>query len=303
MTGDLRDAILAYTDTHPGADGLWPTDVPNLHLIRGDRETALQHAFYDRALIVVVQGAKEVVLGDASFAYSAGQYLVMSVGLPLLASITEASDERPYLALALTIDFRILGELVDALDRLPDPVVPPRLGLFVGTIDGRQSAALARLGALLESPEALRVLYASVAREIFYWTLAGRDGAEIRRLAAPDRHTQRIGDAIAVLRADLSASVSIDSLAARAHMSPSSFHHHFKLVTSMSPLQYQKQLRLLEARRLMLAHGADATRAAFEVGYESASQFSREYARMFGAPPRRDVAGYRAASGASANRP
>lgn len=300
MTGELSGAILAYTDANSGANGLWPTEIPGLHLIRGDRETALQHAFYDRALIVVVQGAKDVLLGNARFAYMAGQYLVMSVGLPVLASITDACEDRPYLALALTIDLRLINDLIDEMRPVAVATPPPsRLGLFVGTLEERQRDAIARLLALLATPEALRVLYPSIAREIFYWMLTGRDGAEIRRLAAPDSHTQRIAVAIAVLRSDFTASVSIERLAASANMSPSSFHHHFKLVTSMSPLQYQKHLRLLEARRLMLASGADATRAAYEVGYESTSQFSREYARMFGAPPRRDVVRRTAAFGRS----
>ncbi len=296
MTDALRDAILAYTAAHPGTSGVYKTEIPSLNLIRGDGETSLQHAFYDPALIVVVQGSKDLMLGDALFTYTAGQYLVLSVGLPVLASITDASDDRPYLALSLTIDFGLINDLMDQLGRVPDATPrPPRLGLFVGTLDAQQADAIARLAALLATPGAMRVLYPSIAREIFYWILTGLDGAEIRRLAMPDSHTQRIAEAINVMRAEFTESVSIERLAAIAHMSPSSFHHHFKVVTSMSPLQYHKQLRLLEARRLMLANGVDATRAAYQVGYESASQFSREYARMFGAPPRRDVTGFRTA--------
>ncbi len=173
---------------------------------------------------------------------------------------------------------------------------PSRLGLFVGTLDAHQADAIVRLAELLATPDAMRMLYPSIEREIFYWILTSLDGAEIRRLATPDSHTQHIAEAINVMRAEFTQSVSIERLASIAHMSPSSFHHHFKVVTSMSPLQYQKQLRLLEARRLMLASGADATRAAYKVGYESASQFSREYARMFGAPPRRDVTEFRKAA-------
>ena len=297
MSDALRDAILAYTDEHPSPTGIHHTEIPNLALVRGDRPTSLQHALYDPALIVVVQGSKDLLLGPARFTYTAGQYLVMSVGLPVLASITDASDERPYLALALNIDLRLINDLMDQLGRVPDSTPgPSRLGLFVGTLDAQQAGAVARLAALLAMPEAMRVLYPSIAREIFYWTLTGPDGAEIRRLATPDSHTQRIARAIKVMRAEFSESVSIERLAAVAHMSPSSFHHYFKVVTSMSPLQYQKQLRLLEARRLMLASGADARRAAYHVGYESTSQFSREYARMFGAPPRRDVTGFRTPS-------
>ncbi len=297
MTDALRDTVLAYTDAHLGTNGVYKTEIPSLNLIRGDRETSLQHAFYDPALIVVVQGSKELMLGDARFTYTEGQYLVLSVGLPVLAKITDAGDDRPYLALALTIELHLINDLMDQVGRVPDSTpTPPRLGLFVGTLDAQQASALVRLAALLASPDAMRVLYPSIAREIFYWTLTGRDGAEIRRLAMPGSNTQRIAEAINVMRAEFSGSVSIERLAAIAHMSPSSFHHHFKLITSMSPLQYQKQLRLLEARRLMLANGSDATRAAYQVGYESASQFSREYARMFGAPPHRDVTGSRTAA-------
>ncbi len=294
MAAALQDSILAYTDGRTGTNGLFHTDVDALKLIRGDRETPLQHAFYEPSLIVVVQGTKEMLLGDACFTYTAGQYLVLSIGLPVLAGISDAGPDRPYLALALTIDQRLIDDLAAQIGGAPEGEdAASRLGLFVGTLDARQADAVGRLVALLATPDALRVLYPSIAREIFYWLLTGPDGPQVRRLAAPERRTQRIAEAINVLRADVSESVSVERLAAIAHMSVSSFHAHFKAVTSMSPLQYQKQLRLLEARRLMLSDGADATRAAYEVGYESASQFSREYARMFGAPPRRDVAGLR----------
>jgi AraC-like DNA-binding protein len=298
MADTLADAILAYTDAHPAAaDGVYPTEIPGLGLIRGGRETPLQHAFYEPALIVVVQGSKELLLGDARFRYTAGHYLALSVGLPVLASITEATDDRPYLALAITLDLRLINDLMDEIGRVQDSTpAPPRLGLFVGTLDAHQADAIGRLAALLATPDAMRVLYRSIVREIFYWTLTGRDGGDIRRLAAANGRTQSIAEAIKVMRAEFAEGVSIERLAAIAHMSPSSFHHHFKAVTSMSPLQYQKQLRLLEARRLMLAGGIDATRAAYEVGYESASHFSREYVRMFGAPPRRDVVAVRSAA-------
>jgi AraC-like DNA-binding protein len=258
----------------------------------------LEHAIYEPALIVVVQGAKDIMLGDALLTYTTGQYLVMSVGLPVLARITQASAARPYLALALTIDLPVIQDLMLQLGPAPAAAAArSTLGLFVGTLTGPQADCMARIGALLQTPAALRVLYPSIARELYYWLLTGPDGAEFRRLAAPGSHTWRIAEAIAAMRAELTANVPIERLAAIAHMSPSSFHHHFKAVTSMSPLQYQKQLRLLEARRLMLAGAADATRAAYEVGYESTSQFSREYTRMFGAPPRRDITGFRTAVG------
>ena len=293
----LRDAVLAYTSGHCGTGGLVATEVPALRLIRGGRETSLEHAFHEPALIVVVAGSKDLMLGDARLTYGAGQYLVLSVGLPIVARVTGASEDLPYLALALTLDLRLINDLMDRIGRAPESAVAkPELGLFVGTLDPAQAGAILRLAALLENPAALRVLYPSLANEIFYWLLVGRDGPEIRRLATSDSHTQRIARAIDVMRAEVARSVTIERLAASANMSASSFHQHFKAVTSMSPLQFHKQLRLLEARRLMLSDGADVTRAAYHVGYESASQFSREYARMFGAPPRRDIAAFRSAA-------
>jgi AraC-like DNA-binding protein len=297
MPSTIRESVLVYMASGPAPDafGLYPTPVAELSLLRRDRATPLQHAFYEAALIVVVQGSKDLMLGDARFTYEAGQYMVVSVGLPVLASITVASADQPYLAMAFQIDKRMIQELVAGLDSEPAAPTSSHVGLFVGTMNAQQTDAAARIAALLETPDALRVLYPSIARELFYWLLSGPDGAEIRRLAAPDGHTQRIAEAITMLRERFTEGVPIERLAAAAHMSPSSFHHHFKAVTAMSPLQYQKQLRLLEARRLMLANGADATRAAYEVGYESTSQFSREYARMFGAPPRRNISEFRAA--------
>jgi AraC-like DNA-binding protein len=285
--------VLAYTEAQAGQASIAPTAAPGLHVIRGLRLTPLERQFYEPALIVVVQGSKELMLGTSRLTYVAGQYLIVSVGLPLLASITGASPEQPYLALALNIDRAVIRDLMSELGSAPAPIPPPRSGLFLGTLDAAQAEPIARIAALLATPETLRVLYPSIAREFFYWLLMGPGGEELRRLAMPDSHTQRIADAIGTMRARFTDSLSIERLAAIAHMSPSSFHAHFKAVTSMSPLQYQKQLRLLEARRLMLSTGADATRAAFEVGYESTSQFSREYARMFGAPPRRDVTEHR----------
>jgi AraC-like DNA-binding protein len=300
MSRSIAEMLMAYSASHPNVDTVTRTAVAGLVVIGGDRTTPLEHAFYEPALIVVIQGAKELMLADATFAYTAGQYLVLSVGLSVLARITEASDRAPYLALGLTLDRTLIHELAHELDAPQATALPapPRDGsLFVGTLDAAQADAIARIVALLDSPAALRALYASITRELFYWLLTGPDGAAIRRIAALDGHMRRIADAIDAMRGHLADTVPIERLAAIAHMSPSSFHHHFKALTARSPLQYLKEMRLFEARRLMLADGADATRAALAVGYESTSQFSREYARMFGAPPRRDVTGLRAAVG------
>jgi AraC-like DNA-binding protein len=295
MNATLRDALLTYTRAHPpGPNGITRTGVEGLAIVRSDAPTPLEHLLYEPALIVVVDGAKELMLGDTLLTYTPGHYLVLSVGLPLLASITRASAAAPYLALALTIDLPLIGDLIRELPPAPLAAAgASTLGLFIGDFAPHEFEAVARIGALLAQPDALRVLFPSIARELYYWLLSGAGGAEFCRLAAPDSHARRIAAAIAALRSQLTVSVPVERLAEIAHMSPSSFHHHFKAVTAMSPLQYQKQLRLLEARRLMLAGTADATRAAYEVGYESTTQFSREYARLFGAPPRRDITGFR----------
>jgi len=290
--------MLAFTEAHPSADMLHPTAVDGLVVIRGDREMPSQYRFYDPALFIVAQGTKDMLIGDDLFSYSAGQYLVQSVGLPAVARLLGVSRDEPYLAIVLTIDLSMIHDLIRQIpEALADATPISQIGLFIGTLDTTQADAVSRICALLETPSALRVLYPSIVRELFYWLLTGPDCSNVRRLVWPDTHMQRIAEAIVVMRSEFAANVSIDRLAAIARMSPSRFHHHFKAVTSMSPLQFQKQLRLLEARKLMLTNGADATHAAHQVGYESASQFSREYARMFGAPPRRDAIGFRAAVG------
>ena len=294
---ETRDRIMAFTTAHPGANVVYPTAVDGLVLIRGDGDLPPEKQFYDSALIIVVQGAKDLMLGDAQIRYSAGEYLALRVGLPVFVRISGVSAREPYLAVAMTIDLPMVHDLMHQIGDRYDVPSEPQLGLSVGVLTAAQADAVARIVSLLETPKSLRVLYPSIARELFYWLLMGPGGADIRRLATPDGQLQRIADAITFMRTNFTTNVPVERLAAIAHMSLSTFHHHFKAVTSMSPLQYQKQLRLLEARKLMLASGADVTRAAYHVGYESASQFSREYARMFGAPPRRDLAGVRAAAG------
>lgn len=295
MPPALRDTILAYTDRHPGGpNGVYPTEIPAVALIRIDAATPLRHVLYDSALIVVVQGAKDVMLGGDRYSYRAGQFMALSVGLPVLARITAASPETPYLALALALDVRLLGDLIREIGPVLEPPPVTERGLLIGDLTPALLDGVERIAALLETPDALRILYRSIAREVFYWLLTGPEGTEFRRLATPESHAHRIAEAIGVMRAQLTKKLSVERMAAIANMSPSSFHQHFKAVTSMSPRQYQKQLRLLEARRMMLADGADASRAAYQVGYESPSQFSREYSRLFGAPPHRDVTELRA---------
>jgi AraC-like DNA-binding protein len=242
---------------------------------------------------VVLQGAKEVAFGDRTLRYDAMQSLIVSIELPAQGRIVEASPGAPFIGLHLDLDITGLRAVLEGLENPPQPA-DAGFSVFVDDLTGPLADCVLRLLRLAETPDAIPVLYPALQREICYWLLAGKNGSQIALLALPDSHTRRIADAIRLLRQDFARTIRVEELAQAARMSPSSFHHHFKTLTAMTPLQYQKQLRLIEARRLMLTDAANASNAAYRVGYESASQFSREYARMFGAPPKRDVAALKA---------
>jgi AraC-like DNA-binding protein len=237
----------------------------------------------------VVQGRKRAVLGNDVFVYDALNYLVASVTLPALSHIIEATPDTPYLCLRIGIDIGLINELLLQLG--PTAVPKPSSGraLFLGRMTESMLDALWRLTTLLDRAGEASVLAPLVLKEIHYRALTGQLGHRLRDLCAPDSHAQRIARVIKLLKSEFAAPLRVEELAATAHMSVSSLHHRFKEVTAMSPVQYQKQLRLHEARRLMLVEGLDAAAAAYRVGYESPSQFSREYRRLFGASPRREV--------------
>jgi len=290
MSHALKLALNRYMDAHGGVDGAYATAVDGLYMMRASGPTLPAPRIYRPALCVVAQGAKRVMLGEAAFDYRQGQALVVGLELPVLSKVLQASTERPFLGLSLDLDVRILREVLAQLDPPPRPAPPGTPGVFVGDLGEPLADCVVRLLRLLDTPRAIGVIGPGIMREICYWLLAGPHAGEVCRIALPSEPTQRIAEAIHLLREDIARPVRVEQLAAAANMSPSSFHQHFKTLTSMTPLQYQKQLRLLEARRLMLAGEANAAGAAYRVGYESASQFSREYARTFGAPPRRDMA-------------
>lgn len=285
----LQQSIARHIDAVSDEDGFFQTAIKELILTRSTTETLPHPVLYKPALCVVAQGAKRTLLDGDAIAYQDMQALVVTAEMPIRSGITRASKAAPYLGLILEFDLRLLGEV---LEEFNDPPKPAGRGpaLLVHDIQGALADSVLRLVNLLDMPGAIPVLAKSAMREIYFWLLSGPHGASISRLATPDSHTERLSRAIHLLRENLARSISVDELAAAAKMSPSSFHQHFKALTLLTPLQYQKQLRLLEARRLMLADAVTATTAAYRVGYESPSQFSREYARMFGAPPRRDVA-------------
>ena len=293
MPSPLVEAVLRSTEARPGAS-FFATAVDGLTLLRSDREQPPKHILFKPALCIVVQGAKWVMFGDRRVDYRAGQAVVISVEMPLYGRVAEASPAEPYLGVIVEFDLAILREVLEGLDAPPTPRDDPHPGLVVADLDEPLADCTLRLVRLLETPAAIPFLRPLILREISYRLLTGPHGAAIAAIALANAHAPRIIRAIHALRDRFAEPVAIDELAGIARLGASAFHRQFKAVTSMTPLQYQKQLRLLEARRLLTDGAANVEAVALRVGYESPSQFSREYSRMFGAPPRRDIVGLRA---------
>jgi AraC-like DNA-binding protein len=269
------------------------TAIPGLILARRQEPSEPLSILYEPRVCIIAQGAKRVMLGDDSYVYDAHHFLLTSVDLPTFVQVIKASPEKPYLGLVLNIDQREISQLmVDSNLPPPRPQQTSR-GMATGEVTLPLLAAFQRLIDLLDEPNDIPILAPIIQREIFYRLLVGDQGARLRQIASVGSQSQQIARAINWLKDNFTKPLRIDDLAALVNMSTSTFHHHFRQVTAMSPLQYQKWLRLNEARRLMLAKDQDATTAAFEVGYESPSQFSREYSRLFGAPPQRDITSLR----------
>lgn len=244
---------------------------------------------YKPCLCLIISGAKEVTLGQEVYRYEPGQLLAASVDLPLVGHVTNASTDAPYRSLSLDLDAKILSELVTNMDLNIGLEGDSTRGLFVEQTTQSLVDAVLRVVDLLEHPDEIPVMLPLLMREVHYRLLRTGQGVFIARLAMGGSNMQRISSVLRLMKDNFDKPLRVDELAEHANMSPSSFHHHFKQVTAMSPLQYQKRLRLTTARQIMLAEMKDAASAAYAVGYESTSQFSREYARMFGAPPMRDV--------------
>ncbi len=294
MSDEIRKAITGYMASHGGGDGLYATALPGFYLMRSSTLTMPKPAIYRPALCIIVDGAKQIMFGERLFTYQAMQALVISVEMPAFGQVIRASREQPMIALTLELDVTILREVLEEMESSPKPSGDGGPGVFVQNFGAELQDCVLRLMRMLDTPKSIPILRQAILREISFWLLSGENGSEVCKLALPGSRTRRVADAIHLLRDNFTAPVRVEQLAAAAKMSPSSFHQHFKMLTSMSPLQYQKQLRLLEARRLMVADGLNAANAAYQVGYESASQFSREYARMFGTPPKRDALEHRA---------
>lgn len=294
----LLAAVRRYAERHADAAGVACTPIPGLTAIRATAPSGLDYAISRPLVALVVQGEKHVSTGARGFDFGAGDSLLITADVPTVSRITRASLGAPYLSLVVHLDPVVIAGLAVEMGSAP---AVDAAAVRVEPTDAEVADAALRLMRLLDRPAAVPVLAGQIVREIHYWLLAGRHGAAIRRLGWPDGHVQRIARAVAVLRAEFALPLPVERLAAVAGMSPSSFHQHFRTVTSLSPLQFQKQLRLIEARRLMLSEGVSASAAAFAVGYESVPQFTREYGRLFGSPPVRETAAARrVARGAAA---
>lgn len=263
--------------------------VPGLTLHRWETPTAPTSYSLAPSICLIGQGRKRVVLGEESFVYDAHNFLITSLDLPVVAQILEASPERPYLGLTLELDLPVIAQLMVENDSAPVTAKAHRLGMAVSRVSAPLLDAFGRLIDLQGQPQDIAPLAPLIKKEIFYRLLVGDQGSRLRQIASAESHGYQIARAIDWLKANYQSSFKVEDLAGKAGLSVSAFHAHFRAMTAMSPLQYQKRLRLNEARRLMLMNRVDASTAAFSVGYESPSQFSREYSRMFGAPPVRDI--------------
>lgn len=281
MTDDLKQAVQRRTDRQSEAASGVATPVRGLYLVRRTLPSELEHTVVQPLVCLVLQGCKRVSWGNGTSSYGAGDLMVVTGNLPTVSRISKASVSEPYLALAFDLDLSVITDLVSNA---------PEVHSRPSGQDTREELrdALRRLVLLLDRPDSLAVLKQGLLREVHHWLLLGRQGLAIRQLGSPDSHARRVARAVAILRANFAKPVHVEQLAAAAGMSRSGFHQHFRAITSLTPLQFQKQLRLIEARRLIVSSGKILSQIAFEVGYESTSQFSREYTRMFGQPPTRD---------------
>ncbi len=288
MNRTKQQAFASAIEQHARAEEVTSTDIPELKLSYFSAPTKAVSLVYEPCLCIVAQGAKEVLLAGEAYQMAPAQFLLVSVELPVDARVAEATTSKPYLGMQISLDPKVVGELL-ADGTTVSSSRPPERGLAVSSLHPLLLDAVCRFVGLLDAPQDIKPLAPLVLREITHRVLTSPQGARLRQMAMAGAPAYRIAQAIRWLKDHFSAPLRIESLAERVGLSTSSFHLHFKNVTAMTPLQYQKRMRLQEARNLMLGEKLDAAEAAFRVGYESPSQFSREYRRMFGAPPRQDI--------------
>jgi len=286
---EMRRSLVRTIDRWTTGREEWSTPIPDLAFFRREAPTPPGLCHVPPSVVVVLQGAKRMLVGEAAYSYDSDHLLVASHDVPASSEVLEASPQKPCVGLVVKLDLRILAELVTQASLPPPRDRSVQSGMALGALTPVLLDCFGRLTALLDEPEAIPALAPLISRELHYRLLTSDQAGRLRQLASVGSQSHQVTRAVDWLKANYAAPLRIEELAGRVHMSASSLHHHFRQLTAMSPLQYQKWLRLNEAKRLMLNDGLDAARAAFQVGYESPSQFSREYARLFGAPPKRDV--------------
>ena len=289
----LREAMVDCIGRRTAGNADSPTPIPNLSFFRREMPMPPTICLVAAGVVLVVQGEKQMLVGGEAYPYDIHRFLITSLDLPANSQIVSASPEKPCLGLVLKLDLRIMAELI-AQGGLPLPTERSNdRGIGIGTVTPVLLEPFKRLLDLLDEPDTIPVLAPLIEREIHYRLLKSDQAARLWQIASVGSQGHRVAKAIDWLKVNYAGTLRIEDLAAYVQMSTSSLHQHFRQLTAMSPLQYQKWLRLNEARRLMLNEDQDAASAAFEVGYESPSQFSREYTRLFGAPPKRDIEGLR----------
>lgn len=272
-----------------GQRNQYDTTIPGLRLSRWTSPTLPASYSHHPSICLIAQGKKRVLLGDESFVYDANHFLISAVELPIIANIMEASEERPYLGLILELDLQEISQLIVDSELAFNHDKEAQKGIAVGTLSEPLVDAFVRLMGLLDEEENIKILAPVIKREIFYRLLTTEQGTRLNQIVTSGSHSHQVSKAIDWLKNNFVKPLSVSELASYSGMSKSAFYTHFRSMTSMTPLQFQKKLRLNEARRLMLTENLDAMATTFKVGYESPSQFSREYSRMFGAPPSKDI--------------
>ncbi|HEY8561512.1 MAG TPA: AraC family transcriptional regulator [Pyrinomonadaceae bacterium] len=272
------------------SDGEFREIFPGVFLARSSTPTLPLHSVFKPAFCVIAQGSKEVLLNDEVFRYDPGHYLISSVDLPIMSQVVEASEEKPYLSFRLDLEPAVVAAVMMESGIKIKKGDGQVKAMNVSPIDADLLDAIVKLARLLDTPDEMKFLAPLIVREIVYRLLKGEQGARLSHLVAVEGDARRISRAVRQLRENIAEPLRIENIARELGMSVSGFHHHFKSVTAMSPLQFHKQLRLQEARRLMLGEDLDVASAGLQVGYDDPSYFSREYKKLFGAPPQRDIA-------------